>query len=74
MATRQEIIDDLRRQYGGAMNTNQLMRYLGYRDVRAAKKFMAGVPTIETERQVKYLSIDVGRRIYERMGVRDCGT
>lgn len=69
MADRREILDDIRRTYGNALNIQQLTSALGFKDRRAAKNFMAGIPPIDMGKEKKYLAIDVARRIYDRQEV-----
>lgn len=67
MATRQAILDDIRKNYGNMLNIRQITAVLGFKDRHAASRFMAGVPYCKTGKEKKYLAIDVARRIYDRM-------
>ncbi len=69
MATKQEIVADIRKNYGNALNIEKLTEALGYKDRRAAKKFMSGLPPIDMGKEKKWLAIDIGRRVYERQVV-----
>lgn len=65
--TRQEITADIRKNFGNMLNLNQAMAALGYKDKRAALKFLDGVPRCDMGKEKKYLATDIGRRIYDRM-------
>jgi hypothetical protein len=67
MEKRQEIINDIRKQYGNMLNIQQAAAALGYKDRTAAKKFLAGVPWCNMGKEKKYMAIDIARRIYDRM-------
>ena len=67
MATRQEIINDIRKNYGNALNLREACLALGYKDKRAAKRFLGGIAYVDMGKEKKYLAIDIGRRIYDRM-------
>lgn len=69
MADKQEITTDIRKTYGNALSIQQLTEALGFKDRRAAKNFMAGIPPINMGKERKYLAIDVARRIYDRQEV-----
>lgn len=71
MADKQTIINDIRKNYGNMLNVRQITAVLGFKDRHAASRFMAGVPYCRTGKEKKYLAIDVGRRIYDRMEVPD---
>lgn len=66
MADKSEITNDIRKNYGNALNIQQLTAALGFKDRRAAKNFMDGIPPIDMGKEKKYLAIDVARRIYDR--------
>lgn len=66
MASKQDIASDIRRTYGNALNIQQLTEALGFKDRRAARGFMAGVPVINMGKEKKYLAMDVAKRIYDR--------
>jgi len=64
---RQEIINDLRENYGNMLNLTQATKALGFKDRRAALKFLQGVPYCNMGKEKKWLAIDSARRIYELM-------
>lgn len=66
MADRRAILDDIRINYGNALNIQQLTAALGFKDRRAAKNFMTGIPPIDMGKEKKWLAIDVARRIYDK--------
>lgn len=66
-ANKQEIINDIRKNYGNFLNIQQLTAALGYKDRRAAVNFMEGINPCDMGKEKKYLAIDVARRIYDRM-------
>jgi len=67
MADKQAIINDVRKNYGNMLNLRETAEALGYKDKRAALKFMEGVSFCDMGKEKKFLAIDVGRRIYDRM-------
>jgi hypothetical protein len=67
VATRQEIINDLRKNYGNMLNLSEATNALGFVNKRAALRFLEGVPYCRMGKEKKYLAIDIGRRIFERM-------
>lgn len=67
MATKQEIIDDIRQTYGTMLNLREATEALGWTNKRATKKFLEGVPAIDMGKEKKYMAIDIARRIYSRM-------
>lgn len=69
MTDRQVIINDIRKNYGNMLNLTQMTNALGFKDKRAALRFMEGVPFCNMGKEKKWLAIDVARRIYERMEV-----
>lgn len=68
MADKLAIIKDIRKNYGNMLNIQQATAALGYKDRKATKKFLEGVPTCDMGKEKKYLAIDVARRIVERSG------
>ena len=72
MANRREILDDIRKTYGNALNIQQLTAVLGFKDRRAAKNFMVGIPPIDMGKEKKWLAIDVTRRICDKQEVSSC--
>ena len=67
MADRQTIIKDIRREYGNLLNLRKTAEALGYKDKRAAVKFLEGIPYCKMGREKKYLASDIGTRIYHRL-------
>ena len=67
MAGKQELIDDLRKNYGNMLNLTQATAALGYKDREATKKFLAGVPAFDLGKEKKYMAKDIGRRLFDRM-------
>lgn len=66
MADKQEIINDIRKTYGNALNQTQLAKVFNC-DRKTVPKYVEGLPFFCQGRDKKYLAIDVGRRIYDRM-------
>lgn len=64
---KQEIAADIRKNYGNMLNIRQATQALGFKDPRAAQRFLDGVPYCDTGRQKKYLASDIAYRIYCRM-------
>ncbi|WP_294854692.1 hypothetical protein [uncultured Oscillibacter sp.] len=56
---RQEIATDIRKNYGNMLNIKQATKALGFKDPRAAQRFLDGVPYCDTGRQKKYLASDI---------------
>ncbi|NCB52257.1 MAG: hypothetical protein EOM54_10300 [Clostridia bacterium] len=69
MATKQEIVADIRKNYGNMINLREAGEVLGFSDKRAIKNFLEGVPCCQMGKEKKYLAIDVARRIYDRMTI-----
>lgn len=67
MADKQAIINDIRKTYGNMLNLTEVTNALGFSDKRAALRFLDGVPYCEMGKEKKFLAIDIGRRIYDRM-------
>ena len=65
MATKQEIINDIRRSYGVMLNVTEATKALGFSDKRAASRFLEGIPRCDMGREKKYLASDIAKRIYE---------
>ena len=62
MATKIEITEDIRRQYGNAISQNQAKASLGMGNTQAAA-FLADVPFMRSGRKKRYLAIDLARKI-----------
>lgn len=55
MLNKQEIAADIRKNYGNMLNIRQTTLALGFKDPRAAQRFLEGIPYCDTGRQKKYL-------------------
>lgn len=64
MATKREIVEDIRGQYGNVLSQEQVRKYLGKGKGETAV-FLADVPFMRGQRKKSYLAIDVGRKLYE---------
>ena len=64
MATKREITEDLRRQYGNVLSQNQVREYLG-RGTRQTAEFLEDVPFMQEKRKKSFLAIDIARKIFE---------
>lgn len=64
MATKREITDDIRRQFGNVLSQNQVKQYLGRGD-RQTAEFLVDVPFIQEKRKKSFLAIDVARKLYD---------
>jgi hypothetical protein len=62
MATKKEIIADLKGAYGQMLNAKQVGEYLGLCP-KATKAFMDGVPSFRIGRQKCYFPVDVANRL-----------
>ena len=62
MATKKEIVNDIRGQCGNLITTKAVGKYLGLCP-KTAREFMAGVPCYEVGRKKCYLAIDLANRI-----------
>jgi hypothetical protein len=67
LTDKQVIINDIRKNYGNMLNLRELTEALGYKDKRAALKFMEGVPHCDMGKEKKFLAIDIANRIHSRM-------
>lgn len=64
MASKREIVEDIRGQYGNVLSQEQVRKYLGKgRDETAT--FLEDVPFTRGKRKKSYLAIDIGRKLYE---------
>jgi hypothetical protein len=73
MATKSEIVADIRKNYGNMLNLRKATEVLGFSDKRAAKNFLDGIPYCDTGKEKKYLAIDIARRIYDRQEIMQGG-
>lgn len=66
MATKREIVEDIRGQYGNVLSQEQVRKYLGKGKGETAA-FLADVPFMreQAQRKKSYLAIDIGRKLYE---------
>lgn len=64
MATKVEIVADIRKEHGNALSRNQVMNYLGM-GAASVDKFLSDVPFMRDARKKRYLAIDIARKIYE---------
>lgn len=63
MATRKEMLADIRSQYGNMINIREACELLGYSDRTATKRFLEGLPMYDMGKEKKYLAIDIVKRI-----------
>lgn len=63
MATRKEILTDIRSQYGNMVNIREACEILGFKDRTATKRFLSGLPVYDMGKEKKYLAIDIAKRI-----------
>lgn len=64
MATRAEIAEDIRRQYGNAPSRSQVRKYLGMGN-DTVNKWLEDVPFMRDARKKRYLAIDLARKIHD---------
>jgi len=64
MASKREIAEDIRQQFGNVLSQNQVQKYLGRGDAATAE-FLQGVPFVREHRKKNFLAIDIARRLYE---------
>ncbi len=64
MATKKEIVNDIRSQCGNLITTKDVGRYLGLCP-KSTKLFMEGVPHYDVGRKKCYMAIDVANRILQ---------
>lgn len=62
MATKKEIVADIRSQCGNLITTKQVGKYLGLCP-KSTREFMEGVPCYEVGRKRCYMAIDLANRI-----------
>lgn len=65
MATKAEIVADIRAQYGNALSREQVRKYLGMGN-DTVQVWLADVPFMQDARKKRFLAIDLARKIYER--------
>lgn len=66
MASKKEIAEELRREYGNTLSQNEVRLFLR-KGKSETVAFLEGVPFMQEGRKKTYLSIDVARKIYETM-------
>ena len=64
MASKREIVAELRAQYGNMLSQNQIRQFLG-RGTHQTMDFTSDLPYMQTGRAKKYFAIDVARKLYE---------
>jgi len=62
MATKKEIADDIKRQYGSLLSTTDAATYLGMCRAKT-RKFLADLTCYDTGKEHKYLAIDIARKL-----------
>ena len=62
MATKKEIVNDIRSQCGNLITTKAVGKYLGLCP-KSTREFMEGVPCYEVGRKRCYMAIDLANRI-----------
>lgn len=69
MATKQEIVDDIRSLYpgAGALRKADVLRYIKKTD-RHPSEFMESLDTTEIDGQVRYLVISIADKLYRSTG------
>jgi hypothetical protein len=65
LATKQEIVNDIRKTYGNMLNVTQLAKLFNCHRNRVGQ-YVDGLPYLPNGKEKKYLAIDVGQRIYDR--------
>ncbi len=63
VATKKEIVADIRSQCGNLITTKAVGKYLGLCP-KSTREFMEGVPCYEVGRKRCYMAIDLANRIY----------
>lgn len=64
MATKREITEDLRRQYGNVLSQTEVRKYLR-KGVQETADWLADVPFMREGRKKSFLAIDIARKISE---------
>lgn len=65
MASKREIAEDIRRQYGNFLSQNQIRQYMGKGSHQTAE-FVANIPFIRDGRKKSFFAMDVARKLYEQ--------
>lgn len=63
MATRKELLEDVRSRYGNMVNIREAGDIIGYTDRAAIKKFFEGLPYYDMGKEKKLMAIDIVKRI-----------
>lgn len=62
MATRKEISDDIKKQYGSVLNQCDAGKYLNMCK-KKVRQFLSDIPSYDTGKNVKYMAIDIAKKI-----------
>lgn len=65
MASKIEIVSDIRKLYGNTLSQNQVQKYLGM-GTDQIREFLEDVPYLRKTRKKRFLAIDIVRKIYEQ--------
>ena len=64
MASKRDIVSEIRSQYGNTLSQNQVRQYLGF-GTHQTMAFVSDIPYIQTGRAKRFFAIDIGRKLYE---------
>lgn len=63
MATRKEIVDDIKRQFGSSfISIQQAAQYFSM-SRNGVKRFLADVPVYESNKQKLYMALDIAKKL-----------
>jgi len=65
VASKIEIVSDIRKLYGNTLSQNQVQKYLGM-GTDQIREFLEDVPYLRKTRKKRFLAIDIVRKIYEQ--------
>lgn len=65
LASKIEIVSDIRKLYGNTLSQNQVQKYLGM-GTDQIREFLVDVPYLRKTRKKRFLAIDIARKIYEQ--------
>lgn len=65
LASKIEIVSDIRKLYGNTLSQNQVQKYLGM-GTDQIREFLEDVPYLRKTRKKRFLAIDIARKIYEQ--------
>lgn len=68
MATKKEIIDDIRKNYGNMLNVAQLAVVFNCHR-KTVPNYVEGLTYFSNGKEKKYLAIDIGKRIFDRLEI-----